>query len=395
MVETADVLAAIVRVLGPTGTVGTGFVIDRGRRLVVTCAHVVQFAGVAPGGEIGLIHHDSKQKLTAKVLPEYWREAEDIALLRVHGDLPPEATDVVFGAKTSPVGHDFWTFGFPEVKPVEGLVATGFVADKIRDEQGFPVLQLQDTDVVPGFSGAPVLDRATRRVAGMVAAFTDPVHMRLTRTGFAVPAATLLGIDPGLKASDIAPYRALDAFHETHAELYFGRSNAVERIVAELRRRRRFLAVLGPSGSGKSSLVRAGVIPAMRRGAGGSDGWGIVVARPADLQAGAADVTLLSGGPDAVRRWLEERPDLANLLLVIDQFEEAFVILDVDRRAELLTSISDVVASTAPAAVVVTMRDEFFSQFVQQAPSLTGALEDGLRTVPPILTRSAAHRAGR
>ena len=74
-------------------------------------------------------------------------------------------------------------------------------------------------------------------------------------------------------------------------------------------------------------------------------------------------------------------------LLVVDQFEEAFVILDDDHRGELLTSISEVVASTAPAAVVLAMRDEFFSQFVQQAPPLTRALEDGLRTVPPILSR--------
>ncbi|HSZ29392.1 MAG TPA: trypsin-like peptidase domain-containing protein, partial [Pseudonocardiaceae bacterium] len=386
MIETAEVLAAIVRVLGPAGTVGTGFVVDRGRRLVVTCVHVVKFAGVLPGGEIGLIHHGSGQRLTAEVLAEYWRE-EDVALLRVHGDLPPEATEVVFGAETSPVGHDFWTFGFPRANPVGGLIDTGFVAGKIVDAQGFPVLQLgRATEIVPGFSGAPLLDRATRRVAGMVVAITEEDHGRLVQTAFAIPAATLLAIDPDLKASDIAPYRALDVFEKEDAWLYFGRSGAVKRIVDELRGSQRFLAVLGPSGSGKSSLVRAGVIPAVQGGAAGSDGWGIVVTRPADLLSGVAGVTL-SGGPGGVRRWLEERPGVTKLLLVIDQFEEAFTDLDVDRRSELLRSISAVVASTAPATVVVTMRDEFFSQFVQQAPSLTGALKDGLHLVPPILTR--------
>ncbi len=383
---TAEVLAAIVRVLGPAGTAGTGFVVDRDRRLVVTCAHVVEFADVPPGGEIGLIHHDSGQELTAEVLEGYWRREEDVALLRVHGDLPPEATEVVFGDKTSPVGHEFWTFGFPPAKPVGGLVGTGTVKARGRDEQGYETFQLGEaTEIVPGFSGGPLLDLATRRVAGMVVAITKGDHGRLMQTAFAIPAATLLWIDPGLKASDVKPYKALDVFEKEDAWLYFGRSGAVKRIVAELRRSQRFLAVLGPSGSGKSSLVRAGVIPAVQDQAGGSDGWGIVVTRPADLQAGMADVTL-SGGPDGVRRWLKERPGVARLLLVIDQFEEAFVDLNDDRRAGLLASISDVVASTAPATVVVTMRDEFFSQLVQQAPSLTGALQDWLHLVPPTLT---------
>ena len=240
---TADVRAAIVRVLGPEGTVGTGFVVDRGRRLIATCAHVVQFADVLPGGEIGVIHLGSGQELTAEVLPEYWREAEDVALLRVHGDLPPDAKDVVLPAKTAVDDHPFWTFGFPLAKPVEGLVGTGIIVGQNRNEQGFRELQLGQADeIVPGFSGAPLLDRATRRVAGMVVAITekDPFG-RLARTAFAIPAATLREIDPNLEASDSAPYRALHAFNEEDAEFYFGRRDAVERIVAGLRGGRRLV----------------------------------------------------------------------------------------------------------------------------------------------------------
>jgi len=57
----------------------------------------------------------------------------------------------------------------------------------------------------------------------------------------------------------------------------------MERLLDALRREPRFLAVLGPSGSGKSSVVQAGLIPKLRRGGlPGSDRWGIITARPGE-----------------------------------------------------------------------------------------------------------------
>jgi hypothetical protein len=64
--------------------------------------------------------------------------------------------------------------------------------------------------------------------------------------------------------SDVCPYRGLHAFDEEHAEFFFGREADVQRLVEKLKTTR-FLAVVGASGSGKSSLVRAGLIPALRR----------------------------------------------------------------------------------------------------------------------------------
>lgn len=78
----------------------------------------------------------------------------------------------------------------------------------------------------------------------------------------------------------ICPYRGLQVFEEEHAEFFFGRDADVQRLL-ELLKTGRFLAVLGPSGSGKSSLVRAGLIPAIRRGAlPGSDDWPVTVFKP-------------------------------------------------------------------------------------------------------------------
>ena len=71
---------------------------------------------------------------------------------------------------------------------------------------------------------------------------------------------------PAGRADDRPPYRGLEAFDEEHADVFFGREGDVQRLLEKLKASR-FLAVLGPSGSGKSSLVRAGLVPALRRGA--------------------------------------------------------------------------------------------------------------------------------
>ena len=66
------------------------------------------------------------------------------------------------------------------------------------------------------------------------------------------------------------PYKGLAAFEPEDAEYFFGREALIEELVARLKERG-FLAVVGPSGSGKSSLVRAGLLPALRRSAGQRD----------------------------------------------------------------------------------------------------------------------------
>lgn len=73
------------------------------------------------------------------------------------------------------------------------------------------------------------------------------------------------------------PYKGLRAFQEANSGDFFGRTDLVEHLIARLLEpvaQNRFLALVGPSGSGKSSVVQAGTIPTLRRGAmPGSDTW--------------------------------------------------------------------------------------------------------------------------
>src|SRR5215471_15424532 len=95
-----------------------------------------------------------------------------------------------------------------------------------------------------------------------------------------------------------APYPGLRPFESHEAEIFFGREQHVDRLL-EILQREHFLAVIGPSGSGKSSLVRAGMLPALAAGwlGTGSD-WRMVIMRPGDrplrrLATGLLEPTVL------------------------------------------------------------------------------------------------------
>jgi ABC-type cobalamin/Fe3+-siderophores transport system ATPase subunit len=96
-------------------------------------------------------------------------------------------------------------------------------------------------------------------------------------------------VPAGLPADEgVAPYRGLEAFREEDASLYFGREHDVARILERLRASR-FVAVIGPSGSGKSSLVQAGLLPALRRDSSPTAGWRVL-----DMVPGARPLAALA-----------------------------------------------------------------------------------------------------
>jgi energy-coupling factor transporter ATP-binding protein EcfA2 len=181
--------------------------------------------------------------------------------------------------------------------------------------------------------------------------------------------------------ADLCPYRGLNTFGEEHSDLFFGRDADIQRLVEKLKTSR-LLAVLGPSGSGKSSLVRAGLIPALRKGVlPGSETWTIRTLVPGvqPLAALAAQV-LKIGAQGAMAATLDEmrvdprtlhlatvlvlsdRPASERVVWVVDQFEEIFTLCrDDTERAAFVTNL--LYAAGFPegrSVVALTMRADFY-----------------------------------
>ena len=194
------------------------------------------------------------------------------------------------------------------------------------------------------------------------------------------------------------PYKGLRAFSEADADDFFGRNTLIQTLLirmAEEHDLSRFLAVVGPSGSGKSSVVKAGLIPALRQGGlSKSDKWFIVEMIPGlnpleELEAALLRVAI--NPPDRLlSQWWENEYGLlraierilptdndVELVLVIDQFEEIFTLVeDEEIRTHFLNSLLIALIDAASRLrVVITLRADFtdrplqyvdFGELVQQ-----------------------------
>lgn len=234
-----------------------------------------------------------------------------------------------------------------------------------------------------------------------------------------------------------APYPGLRPFEPHESEIFFGREGHTERLL-EILQRERFLAVIGPSGSGKSSLVRAGLLPGLAAGAlGTGSNWRAAILRPGDRPMLALAQALLGphalgcelvGGeripkgaedftPDTalvaaeLRRGtrglvnltqaaVAKRPEGAapvNLLVLVDQFEEIFTYArsggaeadESDAFVNLLLTARDETASRIH--VVLTMRTDFLGNCVRFL-ELPDAINRA-QYLTPRLTREQMERA--
>ena len=374
--------AGILRVLKGDSVVGAAFLVSE--RLVATCAHVVKSAG-GKAGETIVLNFSDGTMFNAQVVPEFWREAnaEDIAILRLEKPLE-EIQPFLLGSSIGTKGHIFSTLGFP--KSSQALAGRGeIIGDAVLN--GIKYLQLDSRQVTPGFSGAPVFDETTGRVVGMVVAIAPPdEYQRQGTTAFAIPSEILRRVCSEIQIVDICPYRSLDVFTEDDAPFFFGRESVIERMVDSLKREPRFLAVLGPSGSGKSSAVQAGLFPKIRVG----EKWEVITIRPgADPFASLAEAGLsepASGLADTMQQWLAQHLQSGRLALFIDQFEELLTLCPESTRKYFASSLLELLESPVACTVILTMRDDFYTAFNQEFAVLAPWLERGLVNVPLTIT---------
>jgi hypothetical protein len=227
------------------------------------------------------------------------------------------------------------------------------------------------------------------------------------------------------------PFPGLRPFREEEEYLFFGREGQVDRMVDKLAAKR-LLVVVGTSGSGKSSLVNCGLRPALRRGAMATAGsaWRMAQFRPgADpIKALARSLaqpgvlfTSLDAGEGALEGIIEatlgmgslglvdlfeqaQLADRANLLLVVDQFEELFRYtmpqssISYTEAHEILEAsvafvnlLLEACKSTYPIYVVLTMRSDFLGDCAR-FPGLPEAVNEGQFLIPR-LTRGERRAA--
>jgi hypothetical protein len=201
-----------------------------------------------------------------------------------------------------------------------------------------------------------------------------------------------------------APYRGLLRFEREHAGFFFGRESEIGRTIEKLTRSR-FLAIVGASGSGKSSLARAGLLSRLEQDAiPGSRAWHTLIVLPgssplralADQLSTLAPIEHRQQKADELAGRLLERVDglrtaasnlLAGrsetLLLLVDQFEELFTHgreATAERRraaARFIDNICDAAtAGDGAVRVVITLRADFVAPCLE-VPRLRGLLEEG------------------
>jgi WD40 repeat protein len=196
--------------------------------------------------------------------------------------------------------------------------------------------------VVLDHSTAETIDGRLPPDVGLAA--LDPDLWALVAPGLAVPERAVA-----------CPYRGLMAFGSQDSDLFFGREDVVASMLDRLLDTG-FLAVVGASGSGKSSLVRAGLVPAVRAARDGS-------------------VAMLTPGLDPVGELARSLEAGTPALLVVDQFEELFTLCpDEARRARFVDDVLELGESSA-VSIVVVLRADFYGHCANH-PRLAAAVAE-------------------
>ncbi len=203
---------------------------------------------------------------------------------------------------------------------------------------------------------------------------------------------------PGRRTAELhideSPYAGLASFQENDAGKFFGRNREIAAMVTRIRDRP-LMAVVGSSGVGKSSFVRAGLVPALKRS---GDAWETLVARPGrqplealasllqpiiatganladDLELHRSLVAKLRAEPGYLGNVLRGRArrDGRRVLLFVDQFEELYTqVADPQERAAFTACLAGVADdATSPLRVVLSIRSDFLDRVTEDRAFLT------------------------
>lgn len=195
--------------------------------------------------------------------------------------------------------------------------------------------------------------------------------------------------DPGAVLPDApCPYRGLQPFEIEHAEFYFGREAMIKQLVSEAMSNS-LITVVGASGCGKSSLIRAGLVAALSDRALRSDGVRVCIFRPGPDPFGALSTSLIEyvepeitnvqrlaqahkladhlrrrllSMSDVATRLRHKQPNLARLVLIVDQFEEVFTECREEPLREAFGELLLRASEETTITVVLVLRADFYGR---------------------------------
>ncbi|MFM2078109.1 MAG: hypothetical protein RJA49_1999, partial [Actinomycetota bacterium] len=288
--------------------------------------------------------------------------------------------------------------------PFEGVTVAEVISAKMQSHlgplQGFRKDVPSRADDVLSRASSVHPDDRFESVAEFVAAWDAAIAAGVTSTTWPggesvadVPRIEAAGSTAKRLAGPVTnPYKGLRPFGEADANEFFGRTGLLEQLT-EAVAAHRFVAVVGPSGSGKSSLVLAGLVPMMKR-----DGSLVVTCAPGDdpfgtLAGGLAELATAGQAYTVTRDALRSPGGMieagtmlgfgGQLVIVLDQLEELWTTTDADARTAFTTALAELVSSSARVRVVATIRADWFDRPLRD-PSLGPLVAQATLGVTPM-----------
>ncbi len=398
LAEKEDKQAVLENIRNRKQPIGTGFFISN--ELVITCAHVISYDEKPPLEDFLYIRTIDGDVIEAKIEGNFWREAgkEDIAILRLIDSHFEKTESLSFSCSDNIQDHTFETYGFPQGHP-SGLA--GRVSVLGLNPGPPPLLQLQSGEIVVGFSGGPIFDRTTGRVVGMTSekvtpdvkdidgsvikkSASQPIVTGMREVSKATPSFVIRDACQNcedINFQEVCPYQGLDHFTEEQSAYFFGRDKLIGRLIATLKKSHQFLSVTGTSGSGKSSVVRAKLLPYLREKGVSTTDEKVSIASIRFSPQQSLEESFLS----AVYKQLDPQPssdipldwatlesfsskkDGNRLVIFIDQFEEAFTLYSTDKANLFLVQLNRLLDINRSITLILASRIEFEAKLEESA----------------------------
>ena len=253
-----------------------------------------------------------------------------------------------------------------ELEPLdaEGVLAIARLYTGEREDAAIPVKQLvAESGGVPGRAHHAAARWARAQAArrlGVVAerAALERADLRLAEDDLAGSVAELQAVqertepDAAARGDLVCPFKGLAMFDVDDSEVFFGRERLVAEMVARLPGTP-LMGIVGPSGSGKSSVLRAGLLASLADGVlPGSEVWPIALLRPGEHPLRALDAATAAASPGD------------GLIVAVDQFEETFATCrDSTERSEFIHAlVSFARGSRRRALVLIAVRADFYGR---------------------------------